>query len=113
MRNNGGFRLRKANRDLRDYDGQALLAASQAGGLGFTCTYSGDGLSLIRDSFGAGAAFQLAEVTRLLGSFCSYDGSGNLRSWVASGRDERALRVRRGAHNLRGWMTGPGCGYRV
>ena len=53
VRNNGGFRLQKANRDLRDYDDQGpLVAASQAGCLGFVYIYSGNELSLIRTVWG-------------------------------------------------------------
>ena len=114
VRNNGGFRLRKANRDLRDYDGQGrLLAASQAGGLGFTCTYSGDGLSLIRDSLGRELRFsysggRLSVLGTPVGEFrYSYDGSGNLVELRhPDGTSERYEYD--GAHNLRGVIDGAG-----
>ena len=107
MRNNGGFRLQKANRNLRDYDDQGpLVAASHAGGLGFVYIYSGDELSLIRDCLGRELRFSysggrlgvqggVARVVREQGPGCSACGGETGSSCEYDGR-QQAARVRVG-----------------
>lgn len=107
MRNNGGFRLQKANLDLRDYDDQGpLVAASHAGSLGFVYIYSGDELSLIRDCLGRELRFSysggrlgvqggVARVVREQGSGCSACGEETGSSCEYGGRQQTA-RVRDG-----------------
>lgn len=41
MRNNGGFRLQKANLDLRDYDEQGPGCSACGGETGSSCEYDG------------------------------------------------------------------------
>lgn len=113
VRNNGGFRLQKANRDLRDYDDQGpLVAASQAGCLGFVYIYSGNELSLIRDSLAGSCVSATAgagRACRACGTGCSGAGvwlfglrRGNgfflrVRRPAAGGQGNLSRLVRRGS----------------